>query len=228
MRVHLSGDQSAGKWAATLLKVGNGNIPTDSVGRIHLQTMLPDGQIVDNDDQLIYKVFPNIEEHYKDKNWLYSRAILAPTNDVVHNINNKILTMIPGKVREYKSTDQTIELDQMVQFPAEFLNAQNPPGLPPHCLRLKEHAEIMLLRNLNPSIGLTNGTRLQVKKLMDNVIIATIIGGKSAGQTVMIPRIPMAPSDSVYQFRRLQFPVKLCYAMSINKRNNWQHALQQH
>ena len=66
--------------------------------------------------------------------------------------------MIPGEVREYKSADQTVELDQMVEFPAEFLNSLNPSGLPPHVLRLKPYAEIMLLRNLNPSIGLMNGT----------------------------------------------------------------------
>ena len=75
----------------------------------------------------------------------------------------------------------------MVEFPAEFLNSLNPSGLPPHVLRLKPYAEIMLLRNLNPSIGLMNGTRLQVKKLLDNVIIATILGGKCKGQDVMIP-----------------------------------------
>ena len=76
----------------------------------------------------------------------------------------------------------------MVKYPAEFLNKLTPSGLPPHNLKLKPYSEIMLLRNLNPSMGLTNGTRPQVKKLMDNVIIATILGGKNEGQDVMIPR----------------------------------------
>ena len=75
----------------------------------------------------------------------------------------------------------------------------------------------MLLRNLNPSIGLMNGTRLQVKRLLDNVLIATILGGKCEGQDVMIPKIPMAPSDCVYQFKRFQFPVRLSYCMTVNK-----------
>ena len=188
MRVHLSGDQSAGRWAAILLKIGNGNIPVDQDGRMELLHALPKEQIVDNPDELIWKVFSDIENQFKDKSWLYSRAILAPTNEVVESINNKILAMIPGTAREYKSTDQTVEPDQMVEFPPEFLNSQNPSGLPPHNLKLKQFAEIMLLRNLNPTLGLTNGTRLQVKRLMDNIIIATIIGGKNEGQDVMIPR----------------------------------------
>ena len=105
----------------------------------------------------------------------------------------------------------------MVDYPAEFLNSLHPSGLPPHVLKLKPHAEIMLLRNLNPSIGLMNGTRLQVKRLLDNVIIATIIGGKCKGQDVMIPRIGMAPIDCVYQFKRFQFPIRLSYSMTVNK-----------
>ena len=186
MRVHLSGDQAAGRWAAVLLQIGRGNLPTDAAGRIDIP--LPPGQFVNSLDELIWKIYPNLELEYTDKKWLYQRAILASTNDIASNINDKILSMIPGQVREYKSTDETVEEDQMVQFPSEFLNSLTPSGLPPHNLRLKEHAVIMLLRNLNPSIGLTNGTRLQVKRLLDNVIIATIIGGKSAGQEVMIPR----------------------------------------
>ena len=105
----------------------------------------------------------------------------------------------------------------MVQYTMELLNKQTPNGMPPHNLVLKPLAEIMLLRNLNPSIGLMNGTRLQVKRLLDNVIIATILGGKGDGQDVMIPRITLKPTDCVYQFSRKQFPVRLAYAMSINK-----------
>jgi ATP-dependent DNA helicase PIF1 len=215
MRVYLSGDQSAGRYAALLLKIGNGNIPSDASGRITLP--LPAEQIIADPDELIRKVYPDLINNYKDKAWLYSRSIVAPTNDVVNHVNTKILAMIPGEEREYKSADETVELDQMVEYPVEFLNSLNPSGLPPHVLRLKPYAEIMLLRNLNPSIGLMNGTRLQVKRLLDNVIIATIIGGKCEGQDVMIPRIPLAPTDCVYQFRRFQFPVKLSYSMTVNK-----------
>ncbi|GBM65768.1 hypothetical protein AVEN_107251-1 [Araneus ventricosus] len=71
----------------------------------------------------------------------------------------------------------------------------------------------MLLRN-PPS--LCNGTRLIVKKLMPNVLV-TILTGHSVGKDVFIPRIPHIPSYIPFQFKRLQFPVKLCFAMSINK-----------
>lgn len=39
--------------------------------------------------------------------------------------------------------------------------------------------------------------------------------GSEKGESVFIPRIPMIPSD--YQFNRVQFLVKMCFAMTINK-----------
>nr|XP_015916711.2 uncharacterized protein LOC107446549 [Parasteatoda tepidariorum] len=74
----------------------------------------------------------------------------------------------------------------------------------------------MLLRNLDPP-ALCNGTRLIVKKLMSYVIEAVIITGHSTGNSVLIPRIPIISSDIPFQFKRLQFPVRLSFAMSINK-----------
>lgn len=74
----------------------------------------------------------------------------------------------------------------------------------------------MLLRNLNPP-KLCNGTRLQVKVLHKNVIEAMIFTGKYEGETVFIPRIPLITLDYNFEFKRLQFPVKVCYAMTINK-----------
>jgi ATP-dependent DNA helicase PIF1 len=53
---------------------------------------------------------------------------------------------------------------------------------------------------------------------MNNVIEATIIiKGKYKGQDVLIPRIPMIPTDLPFDFKRLQFPVRLAFAMAINK-----------
>lgn len=52
---------------------------------------------------------------------------------------------------------------------------------------------------------------------MPNLIEATILTGKAKGEIVLIPRIAMIPTDMPFQFKRLQFPLRLSFAMSINK-----------
>lgn len=75
----------------------------------------------------------------------------------------------------------------------------------------------MLLRNINPP-KLFNGTRLHISCLKPNIIQATIITDKFWGESVIIPRIPLFTTDqSPVKFRRLQFPVKICFAVKINK-----------
>ena len=52
------------------------------------------------------------------------------------------------------------------------------------------------------------------------VIECEILGGKYAGNMVMIPQIPLSPSsteDLPFDFRRTQFPLRLAFAMTINK-----------
>ncbi|MEE6467607.1 hypothetical protein FKM82_007336 [Ascaphus truei] len=74
----------------------------------------------------------------------------------------------------------------------------------------------MLLRNLNTP-NLCNGTRLCIKSLMPNLIEATILTGKATGEDVFIPRIPLIPTDMPFNFKRLQFPLRLAFAITINK-----------
>ena len=74
----------------------------------------------------------------------------------------------------------------------------------------------MLLRNLDPP-NLCNGTRLTIKQLMPRVLEAIVMTGPAKDQTVFIPRIPMLTTDLPFEFKRLQFPVKLSFAMTINK-----------
>lgn len=52
------------------------------------------------------------------------------------------------------------------------------------------------------------------------MIRATLISGKNAGQQAYIPRMIMTPSDETkfpVKFQRRQFPITVCYAMTINK-----------
>jgi ATP-dependent DNA helicase PIF1 len=104
-------------------------------------------------------------------------------------------------------------------YPVEFLNTLQFSSIANHELELKVGVPILLLCNLNQSIGLCNGTRLIVKKLGQHVIEAEIITGNNVGKRVFIPRIIMSPSRTDWPFvlRRRQFLVRMAFVIAINK-----------
>jgi ATP-dependent DNA helicase PIF1 len=104
---------------------------------------------------------------------------------------------------------------QAVLYPVEFLNSLEPTGIPPHNLELKIGVPIVLLRNLDPS-ELCNGTRFCVKNLYSHLIDATILTGCAKGMDVLIPRIPLIPTELPLDFKRIQFPVRIAFGKSIN------------
>ncbi|GFV80470.1 ATP-dependent DNA helicase [Trichonephila clavipes] len=52
---------------------------------------------------------------------------------------------------------------------------------------------------------------------MGNILEATILIGKFQGEVVLLPRIPIIHSDSPIPFKRLQFLIRLAFAMTIYK-----------
>ncbi|KAF0758990.1 ATP-dependent DNA helicase PIF1-like [Aphis craccivora] len=210
MRVHVKGDTSAGIFEEMLLKIGDGNFPSISIPS-NLCT------VVSSLSELTSRIYPDIINiKMKRIEWLCERAILTPKNDKAAEINEILLKAFNEKAVEYKSFDSVIQSDDAVHYPLEFLNTLNPFGLPSHKLILKIGAPIMLLRNLNPP-KLCNGTRLQVKALHKNVIEAIVITECARGDIVLIPRITLIPSDYPFEFKRIQFPLKVCFTMTINK-----------
>ena len=201
-----------------LLEIGEGKLPL--IGDKQFQVALPAGFgiPVENLLDLLEKVFPNIEAKYTDIEWISERAILTPHNQSVNEINNSLLDRMPGEKTTFHSIDTTESDDEAVLYPTEFLNSLNPSGIPYHTLSLKIGSPIIILRNLNPPI-VTNGTRCVVRKIGNFKLEAEIITEKYRGQSILIPRIPLLSSSSElpFTFRRLQFPVKLCFALTINK-----------
>ncbi|TKW14428.2 hypothetical protein SEVIR_5G168250v4 [Setaria viridis] len=95
-----------------------------------------------------------------------------------------------------------------------------PNGFPPHLLKLKIGCPIILLRNIDPANGLCNGTRLVVRGFQRNSIDAEIVLGQHAKKRVFLPRIPLCPYDDEmfpFQFKMKQFPIRVSFAMTINK-----------
>ena len=161
--------------------------------------------------------YPSIHENRED---FSNKAIVTPKNTDVDSINGACITKHPGQTYPLFSAD-SIDSDSYDAslYPIEFLNSLSVPGLPPHVLNLKIGAPIILLRTIDIHSGLCNGTRLIVENIQPHCITSKIITGPGKNNIALIPRINLTPSNTrlPFTFSRRQFPVKLAYAMTINK-----------
>ena len=211
------------EFAQWLLQVGAGTQAVNNTERITIpQHMIcPDNSI----DFLMDEIYPGIRHGDKDDQYFLDRSILACTNDIVMHLNSKLLEMFPGEEHVLLSADSVHfddpAMNQHQPYSPEYLNSLVSSSLPLAHLALKVGCPIMLLRNLDPSKGLCNGTRLRVSEIRRKVLKCRIISGdpKFAGNVVFIPRITLAPSaeDLPMPLRRRQFPVRLAFSMTINK-----------
>ena len=199
IRALLARNEEASIFSRNLLQIGEGRAQTDSTGRVAFHNV---ANVVATPEQLIECVFPNIAQCYTNSDWLCERAVLAPKNNEVAEINKKLLSRIPGPARVYKSVDKPRNTSEAVQYPVEFLNTLRISGLPPHELHLKKGSPIIALRNIQPP-KVVNGTRLIVKQLMSKNIEATIQTGVGKGEDVLIPRFQLLPSDVPFEFIRV-------------------------
>ncbi|GBM10774.1 hypothetical protein AVEN_153-1 [Araneus ventricosus] len=145
-----------------LLHLGNGTLTNNcQLGEDVVE--IPEECVVR--DSIVDEIFGS---SVTDMENLSEKAILCLKNEDSLKINEQVLKKLSGQNKTHFSVDSIICEDQEEQnnFQLDFINALTPTGMPPHVLILKVGTVIMLLRNLNPSAGLCNGTHLIIRKLM--------------------------------------------------------------
>lgn len=156
---------------------------------------------------------------------LSKTAILTTRNNTVDELNAIILNRMPGNSLNLLSSDvaeyDNADGNELFQVTTEYMQTLNPNNFPPTRLSLKVGCVVMLLRNFNAPAGLCNGTRLIIKEIGSFVLKVAVLKNddEAEEQIELIPRITLQSLDGEYPFilKRTQFPVKLSYAMTINK-----------
>ena len=150
-------------------------------------------------------------------------------NETVDELNHSILAKFSGVSHTFAGYDKVVHETQERQghyvedldagYAPEYLHTLTPNGFPKAKLELKVGCPVMLLRNLDPSQGLCNGTRLLITRTSTHVLEGRILGGDHDGKPVFIPCITLysRKSDLTFILACHQFPVCLAFAMTINK-----------
>lgn len=208
------------EFADWLLDVGHGR-NSDASGMVDLPESMRCGETSQDLINAIYGNLGTLQLSENNDQFFAERTILSPRNDEVADVNHLIEDIFPGEEKVFPSYDhiQTEEgVDANTVYPVEFLNTINASGLPPSQLRLKKGVPLMILRNLDQKNGLCNGTRAILIHIGSRVLRVRILSGDHAGKEAFIPRITLSAANELpFDLRRHQFPVRLCFAMTINK-----------
>ncbi|KAM3266231.1 hypothetical protein P3L10_003225 [Capsicum annuum] len=213
-------------FANWILAVGDDRIGSsvDGIEKVPITKDLLINESIDPISAIVESTYPDFISHCNDLGYLQKRFILSPTLDMVESINQYMISLNQNPEKSYLSSDKICGSDQTysalehVHTP-EFLNTIKCSGVPNHAITLKVGVSVMLLRNIDQSAGLCNGTRLIVTRLGNQVIEAKVLSGQIVGQKVFIPRMTLTPSDAriPFKFQRRQFPIMESFTMTINK-----------
>ena len=200
-----------------LLRVGEGTEPENESNMIHLDSKyVVRGQTIAD---LADTIYTDIKVKYNDRDYITSHIMMSPKNETTGHINDYVMSQLPGEAHVLLSAD-SVEPNQAALYPTEFLNSITPTGLPPHRLLLREFASIILLRSLDPTQGMCNGSRLSVRAFLNHVIDAEIVTGIHRSKRVFIPRsFYFLFYSFIFPFvlKRKQFPIRPAFCITINK-----------
>jgi hypothetical protein len=150
-----------------------------------------------------------------------NRAVVAAHNATVDVLNALLLQAVPGPVcvatavETLQNDDQDVAVPNMIS--EEHMACLHQVGVPEHALKLKVGALAMVTRNLNPDLGLLNGSRVCILHVSPHVVKARTLD--AARRIVFIPRLnfDLPLPNSHLRVTRKQFPLRLAYCLTGNK-----------
>jgi hypothetical protein len=194
------------KFTKWVLNVGDGNLPAITKEEVvdpdwikipsHMKMSAKDCNL----RRLIRTIYPHHRCHSGDAMYLMQRNILAPKNTDIDEVNNAILESLSKESHTYLSANSLtptkegasvatgVSMDSL--YLVEFLDTLQFSDIANHELELKVDVLILLLHNLNQSIGLCNGTRLIVKRL-----VSVSLKRKSSQETMSTNMCSYLPSS---------------------------------
>ena len=169
-------------------------------------------------------------DHDDAVEWLYpggqldfSATVLCCNNESVDTWNLIAQTMNPSQVHILRSKDKFSEVDDpkghlKKMLTSTMLNGFKKVGIPNHELHLKVDDICLVTRAIN-GLGLANNSRVRIVNIHQHCVEVSTVGD-GAERIIRIPRISFKfrlPYGKSYQLIRMQFPLRLAYAMTYNK-----------
>ncbi|GKC16605.1 ATP-dependent DNA helicase PIF1-like protein [Tanacetum coccineum] len=122
-------------FAEWFLKLGDGNLgdANDSKAKIYI----PDEMLINDSSDPVGSIidftYPNMLDNLDDNIYFTEKAILAPTNEAVNTINDKMLAIIPSEQVTYYSCDSACKSEKGASineaiFYTEFVNGMKFSG----------------------------------------------------------------------------------------------------
>ncbi|XP_020970325.1 uncharacterized protein LOC107621065 [Arachis ipaensis] len=171
-----SGIQDLQQFAEWILHVDNG-ISKGMSDECNLISILPEFLITyynDPIEAIVEAIYSDYIADMDNEGHLKGRAILAPTINAVDEVNDYMIELNNNACKSYVSSNKCLfeggnnEIEGM--HTPEILATIKCSGVPNYELKLRVGCPVMLIRNIDRSSGLCNGTRLIITRLGDKVI----------------------------------------------------------
>ena len=148
-------------------------------------------------------------------------VVLTASNARVNELNTLIQERNPNPPRELLSSTsiKSSTHDELIEVLAhELIATSRKNDVPPHALTLKKGDICFLMATLSKKDGIVKNQRLRILEIGTRLIQAELLLDEGRTRRCLIPRFRFNYKHHQHlEITRLQFPLRLAYACTINK-----------